>query len=457
VPARGPWWLPLLALLLCLGAGFFGNPFGPQNVLLQLTVPRSEVWRNVIEWGPLWDTQVPGVAFPVLFVVMAAIALAGQVHRVLRREALTPERVFGLLLVLFVIALAVIARRLVPWAAVVLVPSVALALDGFVPERRRTRLEPIPALGLIAFLIASNLWVARHYARNHPLFPNETLLERMVLFHTHFPGGAAQFLKDNHVRANAFSEWRWEGYLHQEVPDVKVMVGGRAHQVYDEATYTKYRQLLKGENPLSELRNLEVSLAIVPLTPEYGPFCRGLLRGEGPWAYVYSDRYTAIFADPNDPATKDLVAGASAGRLAYPDTATAVLSRALCLSSPSISPIMSNMPNLSVPLFREAVNRRPSGYAYMVLVSAALRSRVPREQLIIYLEQEDARLEALARGAPEEHAILGSRLFIADQLERLYPPEAKDKKERLTTLRNTVNERMIQIGRAYPRYFRMES
>ncbi len=429
------------ALLIALVA----NPFGPRNLWLQLVVPRSAAWRNVIEWGPLWGQRPPGVAFPVLFVVLAAIALLG----LFRRRSDRTSNLFELSLVIVGIVLALGARRLVPWTAVAIAPAAARALDALVPQRRNAAAFVLANAGLIIFLLAANKWVPAHYARNHPLFPNESVLDRMVFHGTHFPGGAAEFLAANHVARRAFNEWRWEGYLREYAPGITVMIGGRAHQVYDEATYWKYRDFLAGSRSRTDLESQKVALAVVPLTPEYGNFCRTLLREPGAWSYIYADRYTAIFANPSDPATQDLVRRAGAGELTYPDSASATLSRAMCLSSPGTAD-----PVQALALLQRALALRPTSYAYPVLVRAAIKTEVPRESLIGYLEQEDARLDRISHGAPEENALLDCRLYILQELERLYPSGATDKKQHLAAERIPIESRMRVIASAYPSYFR---
>ena len=442
-----PKWIAPAALGLALVITLFANPFGPRNLWLQLVVPRSAAWRNVIEWGPLWGPKTAGVAFPVIFVVLAAIVVLGQFRQ--QREPSRTSNLFELCLVILGIVLALVARRLVPWTAVAIAPAAARALDALVPSRRNAAVLALANVALVVFLLVANRWVAAHYAKHHPLFPNEGVLERMVFNGTHFPGGAAAFLAANHVESRAFNEWRWEGYLREYAPGIKVMIGGRAHQVYDEATYWKYRDLLAGTGSRATLQSLNVAIAVVPLTPEYGNFCRGLLSGPGAWSYVYADRYTAVFADPVHVSTRELVARAVAGGLVYPDSASEVFCRAMCLSSPATAD-----PSLAVPILQRALTLRPTGYAYPVLVRGAIKISVPRETVIAYLEQEDARLQTMASGAPEENALLDCRLFILQELERLYPAEATEKRQRLAALRVPIQRRMDAIAKAYPAYFR---
>ena len=452
VPGPQPRWLVSSAFLLVLVVALLANPFGPRNLWLQLVVPQSKAWRNVIEWGPLWGHRTPGVAFPVLFIVLAAIAVLGQVLLWVRRTWNRSEHFFDLCVVIVVIALAVVARRLVPWAAVAIAPAAARALDAFVSPRRQALGLAAANIVLAGFLIVANRWLPAHYSKNHPLFPNESVLDRMVLHATHFPGGAAAFLAANHIEARAFSEWRWEGYLREYAPGIKVMIGGRAHQVYDEATYWKYRDFLTGKAPPTILQNMGVSLAIVPLTPEYGNFCRGLLSGRKGWSYIYADRYTAVFADPSTPFTGDLVARATAGELIYPDSASAALSRGMYLLSPSTAD-----PTQALPLLQKALELRPTGYAYPALVQAAIKAAVPQETLIAYLEQEDARLEKIANGAPEENALLECRSYILQELDRLYPADASEKKQRLAAAGVPIERRMETIANMYPSYIRSGS
>ncbi|HYV50774.1 MAG TPA: hypothetical protein VE910_02635, partial [Dongiaceae bacterium] len=105
-------------------------------------------------------------------------------------------------------------------------------------------------------------------------------------------------------------------------------------------------------------------------------------------------------------------------------------------------------------LLQRALVLRPTSYAYPVLVRAAIKTSVPGETLIAYLEQEDSRLETIAPGAPEENALLECRLFVLQELERLYPAEATAKRQRLAAARVPIQRRMDAIAKAYPAYFR---
>jgi len=140
---------------------------------------------------------------------------------------------------------------------------------------------------------------------------------------------------------------------------------------------------------------------------------------------------------------------AAFGELTYPDSACALMSKAMCLSSPGTAD-----PVHALSLLQRAITLRPTSYAYPVLVRAAIKTAVPHETLIAYLEQEDGRLDQASHGAPEENALLECRLNILQELEKLYPAEANDKKGRLVSERSAIARRMQAIARAYPAYFR---
>jgi hypothetical protein len=121
----------------------------------------------------------------------------------------------------------------------------------------------------------------------------------------------------------------------------------------------------------------------------------------------------------------------------------------MCLSSPGTAD-----PVHALSLLQRAITLRPTTYAYPVLVRAAIKTEVPQETLIAYLEQEDARLDRASHGAPEENALLECRLNILQELGKLYPAEAGDKKQRLVAEQAAIERRMQAIANAYPAYFR---
>ena len=395
------------------------NPFGLENITHPFIVARSEVWRQVTEWRHIFSKKLPRVPLPWgFFVVLSALSISVILHvtvDLLRGRPLfqkIKDRQVGVLV--FEISLAAIllfmafrARRFVPLATVLLAPFIAVHLHWLLNASRFILPTAVVAVALLGAMVVDNTRMLRHYSPANPTRPTETFLQRMVRYETHFPVGAAEFLNANNISGRVFHEWRWEGFIKWRRPQMKVFMGGRAQQIYDEQTYWERRSIVKGDQSVARLAKLDVHLAIVPISRAYLVFHRAITKAPGAsWAYIYADRYSAVLADAAWPDTRKLIELAAAGKLKYPDPASAALSKAMSLYSPAVRGPYKEV----VESLQQAAKIQSSLLCYEALTNIALPGEVEipkaeeleyRKYWIDYFQSEASRLSAMDSDHPD--------------------------------------------------------
>jgi hypothetical protein len=308
----------------------------------------------------------------------------------------------------------------------------------------------LPTLVLSALVVVSIFaqhgWLLQYYDPKNPRRPSETVFERMTAYRTDFPVDATRFLNDNDISGRAFNEERWEGFLRWRSPQIKTYVGGRGHELYDQATFQERDEMLRVPNPAARLRVLKVPLVIVPLNMEYAGLCQRLLVGPGAaWAYIYCDRRSAVLADAGHPETRRWIEQAATGQLRYPDDPTAFLSRGMCLAST----IVEAPPEGVVINLEEANRLRPTDFSYPVWRARAETAGIPNEDIITYLENESARLEGMEVAVADGLEILKARERVAKLLVPLYAPEEVDKRKKATDFRSAAAARIKALQEPY--------
>lgn len=428
--ALGEAWPPAAATMASLAAAAFLNPFGIRNITLPLEVLRSDVWKSVTEWQPVFGQVMFSLPW-IFFVLGGTVILLGAVRiaaAVRGKDWGRGVGMFEVFLVAAVTALSLSSRRFIPIGAVLLAPVLAELLTWMWRSRPAAGVLALAGAAVGAAAVLGYSWIVPYYGEDNPLRPRETVFERSINLGTHFPVRATEFMAANGISGRVFHEWRWEGYLRWKDPDLKLFMGGRAQQAYDEAVWNKRYDIVSTRNPQLELEPLDVHLAMVPLDMEYAGFCQQLLIGPGGpnWAYIYCDERNAVLADTSTVEGKRWVRDAATGRLQYPDPAVAALSRAMCVASPA-----SAMPlQTAVTTLEAAVNAEPVHFAYSLLVARAKSGGVDPAQLTDYLNTQYQRLLGMDAGTADGIQVIRSRERVADLLARSYDPVQNPDKRR---------------------------
>ena len=416
----------IAALAASLASAAFLNPFGIANLTHPFVVAAQPAWRTVAEWMPLFGAPVSfgsrweACAFAGLLALSTVARLVvgrrdtAEAHRASAHDATVvaapaPPRgrvLFDVAATLVVVVMAVRARRFVPLALVVLAPLLAAQLQWWQHRVTSPWLTRVLALGLgIAVLVAAPP-IVRRYAPANPIFAGRTTFERMIDEPT-FPTEAAAFLRDNHIGGRAYAAWEWEGYLRWTNTPVTVLIGGRAQQVYDEATLALHDNLKAGAvDARTALGSQQVGLAILPLTAPYAEVVNGLVYGdETTWAYLYSDGRHAVLIDTARPELEAAANALQAGTLRYASPGTAATSRMMYLASPHTGADIDAVREAAIA----AAETAPTSLAYAIIGDVAMSGRSSAAERA-WLAGERERLDALAANAPEDFAIARARV-----------------------------------------------
>lgn len=334
--------------------------------------------------------------------------------------------VFDLILVAVVLQMGFTSRRFVTLSFGLLAPFLAEQLNWLFDLAHRVEVfrwvRPALLASAVVLIPAHHLYSrdAKWYYADNPYFPPHvrSLADRMVHNQAYPPGGA-DFLNANHVSGRAMEEWRWEGYLHWRCPQLKLHVGGRAQQAYDEPTYNLRMRIWAGDEPVKNLKMLQVQYIVASLDGSDASILNPLLRPRSPWVIVYYDRDNMILADGSYSDTRQLIDKITSGQAWYPNDlipGVGATSRALCMSAfPERFPAGERLDALE-----EAERQMPSPVPNPLVLNAILgmyqAREVSRERLHAFFAQEYSRLENLHVNPHEDMIMLRTRFVLAGVL-----------------------------------------
>jgi len=290
IPWRG-YVLLLVAALAVIAIPAIFSPFGWENLahpFIIATGSDGKIWRDVIEWRPIWDTKGFGNATPyVIFLCILGIVLLlwwslffcrprlSHLHRRHRRKAEAdiswPRIDLAQLAIMAVtVAMSVKSRRFIFLGGVVLAPFLAQMTQEIINMARTLRrhkqqisLKLASASKTLVFsgaafaLVASGVmstifaWAMRNIYYRPPYDgKNSTVFRRMVGINAQ-PVQAMKFFKANKIKGIVFNEWTNGGYipfgqkpkLHTGEPPCKVYIDGRAQAAYHVSHFMHWMNL----------------------------------------------------------------------------------------------------------------------------------------------------------------------------------------------------------------------
>lgn len=438
------------SLVVCVVVAGLASPFGGENLTHAVVVASSPAWRSVAEWVPLFTSEVTefGSRWEVC---AAAVLLAGLVSlRVLtghHRQYVSPPGsqarralpIFSVLVAIATMAMTLRARRFAPIALMALAPMIATEAASW---SRRLPLASILSMALIVGVAVAAPPVLRRYDAENPVFRGTSQFGRMVDEPT-FPVAAAEFLRANDIGGLAYAAWEWEGYLRWRRVPVKVLVGGRAQQVYDESALRVHQGLRTGGLQARAIfEQQDVGLVIVPLTGEYATIVNGLVYDEGSrWVYVYCDGRHGVLLDTADPTHAGTVAQAASGDLEYANPAIALASRMMYLASPATDAPMDAVWTAA----ENAARAAPTPLAYAVLGDLALTERSKLPMLRTYLDHEQERLSKALLDGADRFAIAQARLAAARIAFAIAAPATKSVTSAALAVRTSEMRELLEV------------
>lgn len=427
------------------------NPFGIMNLAIPLIMLKSAAWRRVSEWQPIWVKTDFGeiwefIAFICLFILLLCLQLVWKTaspgkHNPATRTNKNAGTInaqslfdwsFGVILILF----AAFSRRLIPLAIISLTPVLALQFWKLVFKTRKQWL--IPAFGIILLALTCILFGQdlRIYASDYPHLNPGTQFDRMNYINNSFPPKLVKFINENGLRGNVLSAWVWEGYMRWYCPQIKIFMGGRAQQVYDEATLNDYNDILSGKLSLELLQRYGVKMIAIP--DIYDKIIKKTVF-DGNWVVLFTDGRSFLLADSTWPATRELSSRILKGRIAFDDHATAVMSQAALMLSPAM-----HINRLEVIRgLSEGVKLQPWSWGYQQLSEILASDLEYAPQIADFFQKELPELEDKGIRNQDGEELIVSRMIIAMALTGYYNEQGlKDQAE-------TTYESYVTASRLY--------
>ena len=323
---------------------------------------------------------------------------------------------FDLALTVVVMTMAIKARRFIPLGTYLIVPLVAVQLEWvFRVIRRWWLIVPVALAMLIPVILgpAPALW--RLYRPDNPLYPARNTFDRMVLARR-YPWKGTEFLNANNISGRVYQDWRWEGFMHWRSPQLKVIIGGRAQQVYDLSDFDLIRRITS-RSEHQTLSRMGVHLVVVPSEKKYKKLIEAMVYGpKARWAHIYWNGGRIILADSSNPKFKELIRRAAMGELKYPTPEIAAISRAMCI----ISKVVKSDNKQVVSAFLKANALKPHIVAYKVLWDMNAKGKIDSKTLISYLEKQSKRLDEMPVDRSDGFITINCKRVVADMLFRLY-------------------------------------
>ena len=426
-------WQLMVVAIIAIAFGLV-NPFGMKNLLVPLVMLKNPVWRRVSEWQPLWVKTDFGeiwgaIVFIGLFLLLFCLQKVWETvssgKSALRHNPNLATRLkentgkinarslfdwsLGIILVLF----AVFSRRLIPLAIPLLAPVLALQLWRLIDQTRKQWL--ISALGIIVLVLTSILFRQdlRIYASDYPHLNPGTQFEKTNYINNSFPPKMVKFINKNGLRGNILSAWIWEGYLHWNCPQIKIFMGGRAQQIYDEATLQDYDDILSGKSSLELLRRYGVKMIAIPNI--YDKVITKTVV-DGNWVILFTDGRSLLLADSTWPVARELSGRILKDRLVFDDHATAAMSQAALTLSPAMH---SNRPEV-IRKLSEALQVQPWSWGYQQLAEILASDVENAPQIAAFFQMELSRLEDKGTDNHDGEGLIVSRIIIAMALTQYY-------------------------------------
>ncbi len=420
---RMDWQLPA-CLAACVAACVL-SPFGLLNLEEPLVIASGAGWRQVAEWLPLLSNN--RLPFPWEFFVVLGLVLVLGFARLLSMVPVRPTRkpvppaqpaafgpvAFEYLLLGAVTVMAFQSRRFVPLAVLASAPPLA-SLLGRLALRKGRRVTIAVCVGVTVSLGALGWQNFQAYRPDHPIRKGSTVFDRMHAVSDFFPVSAGQFLNDNQLSGNALAAWEWEGYLRWVHPGTRVLLGGRAQQIYPLSVRDLWARIQTTDQGPQLLRENQVHLVIVSPSPQYDPLL-SRLAATRQWVGIYFDGSVLVLADVQSESTALLVKRALVGQLNYPSEMTRALSLATCKMMGEPSPDPASI----LAAVRRANLAHPTAQAYEFLGGLA-GGPAFGDSVMAYLEQEAERLARMQPRGAGAQEMRQCRIMIQQVLAGVY-------------------------------------
>lgn len=448
---RNTWPLIAGAPAALLGAGLV-NPFGLANLTFPFIMVKSGAWRIMADWQPVWAQVIPSLRVVIInFIIILClilILLGAQLAYKLRNrnylrtqhnKTLNPNaharevniiniNAFDLAIALVSTVMAINSNRFIVIALIMLAPILAKQLVWLVRFIKFAWILPVLISGVL--LIYGIIMMSDNFRNYQPENPfkntgSGSLNARMNYDTIVYDYQLASFINKNKISGNVISPWTWEGFLRLNCPRLKIFIGGRAQQIYNEETLNRYLYItgqdvpsFHGRNREEVLDNIDAHLIIANYSDESKNLILTALNC-GNWVIVYADDSCVLLANTKWPATAALTEQCANDTLSFENSSTKAMSKvAFILSRPSLWKTKH-----VIELFTEALNKQPLWFWSYQMLDMYCRSNArqfsARERVIGLMDRQLTCLEKMPLTKRDAVAILTCRMYLADKLSEV--------------------------------------
>lgn len=276
--------IPLCIFLVSLFITLL-NPYGVDLWKGILGTIFGSFTPELSEWKPAYAFPFSLLIWFYIFLIMFAITFIAAKKRIS----------FDLLLFMLLGYLSITKVRFVPLFAIILTPYLAhnLKLIGDRIEQTgkvlmKTGSYALMSLrGVLVAVVLLPLIVKGAQGQLHP---------HLKIFKTDFyqPVSAVKIMKENGMAGNVMNEYDWGGYIHWEIPQIKIFVDGRSDTVYPKSTTDEWTLFINGREGWSKVPDRYGADVILIRTQQE---VNKALQGSGRWKIIYFDNISSLYVD----------------------------------------------------------------------------------------------------------------------------------------------------------------
>lgn len=323
-------WIFFVVTILAIIFSFVLSPFGITNILHPFIIAKSEFWKTISEWRPVWDINGFGsineflVIIFSIYILIIILLISVLIKKSIKDIKFTniaeiPEMnklVFDILMLFVVTVMALNSRRFIPLAFIITAPLLS-RLIGIITAKTKLNCIIILSIISIALSVSTGLPLINYYINSNLTQNDISFYDKKISLSQSFPVGLTKFLNKNNITGNMMNEWTWEGYIRLYCPQIKVFCGGRAQQIYDENIAAMSFDFFQINVSTTDIRNLDAHMIAYNPRERDFPTSYTLIREK--WVIIYTDKNSVLYVDNDFEYTKNLVNLALENKLIYND------------------------------------------------------------------------------------------------------------------------------------------
>jgi len=444
----------MLTWALSVPAMAFMNPYGVANLQMPFQQVNAEVWTSWVPfWQPLMKFETPfrivlyhgGRSLPFIIEMLIFLILAVPILFLgrFRRSAFFTEparhpikgtvQIAEFLILALVLVLALRWGRAAIFAALALVPPVALLMHTWAEELKaglETTASTVFGRGLrwirlvmcLTFLgLVTAAFLGRTLpplVRENPLLPSSNIAERLFGMYWGDAHRIPDFLRNNTIKGRVLCSGELSDFLLLNVPEIRIWIDVRAQSIYTDKTFTEFQAVMSTDpsDPRSAERSRQLlntyKISCAVLEHRFQGLIVCLLESQV-WQPIYFDDTGIVFVRRESEFMKRFYETNNLSFLWFPDARSRILSSAFL----SLKRKERLSPELEEGL-RDTASDAPSPHMYWLIFKCSLdNDGCLKTDARSYLLSAFRKLAALDHQVPHGVRLTFSMLEIMELIE----------------------------------------